>query len=1448
MSSFLSDKVVPFFKKILNIKDPKQHYADTIITNSKGEILLLQRSYNDDMAAGGWCLAGGKIDAGENAEEAAQREVQEETGLELTCTFIKTIEKENCVINYFQAQLKNDSDLIVVDNEEHYRYDFVLLENLDRYDLIFDLKEILEDLYQYVIPAVQTSSERLLTPEEEKFSGIKKSFDLGEIDEDDYLIYLQINSAIKNITKGFEEGKVSTEEYNNAIEKSKHYEFVKVVRDGKQFMQYRQVGTNKIDEDIEVGDQVSTSDKLELFIKKYSDKSFLITGDTYKNLELLRKIKSDAGVGTWNKTLKGWVFPLTAKASILSNLAENMEIGTYDETIAKEAVIDLKNSVDVGTPVEIDGVKTTVEEVSVNEEGKIEYTLAIEPEGSKEELNELMNLFDWAGSFLPEEEAKEEEPKEIEIPIGTISPDGKAIKTADGWEYIKQEPKKVTEKEIAIPPADDKKAEELINNATEENRAQTGKELFGKEAGVDPVSVEIEKNGMEDIKIEVKEFSTPSGEKIKAMDFTEIKKDQIQLSKQEDILNKPKPFFIPDINQSYFSGSFDDRFVFDYVRLEDDKYLISLNGFEKRTHYVVSDRSKDSSENYAVVNLDNLVAISDYYIKKRKAELKKEADEKNAYQVSLIPTWGDYRMSFKPFSYDRLSAKQQEKYSPEKWESLSMEQKLLEVPKMKDKPIQWKSASRIKEFSDSTYMNNKLYPMYKFFINKAYFTDRSKSITLDPCVKEYVETKKLIAIKRNDLEIQREDNDSTFEKGRETSYGDSGTKDILLDSHGVLVKRQNGDEINEAEVNKIKENLDKVFESFGDRSSMSRNFGLKISHAGAKNMHAKKAIGLYIPAYKAIGVSDNAHGKFGFTLAHEYAHFFDHWAGSKSNRHFASDDYQSTAGKIASLFRENMNQKTDDAYLQRSCECFARSFEQYHAMKHNGKDAIKSLINKIPYHSCPEHVNIEKFNTIIKPLIEQFIQENDHLLKSAYDELNIIDINNNFEIIKAGFDSLLINEEKYLEYLGKFNEIVKGDPSHGGKLVKKQITDKKGHKQTEWVKRGEEQSGDKEKSNNDLEPVKHSKNVLATYAAETPEKELKRVINESHDEKLRKAAHLELDRRNKKEKPQDDKKTEAKKKVEVKPKATTEKKPVKEKKEVTPQWFDKFKQYNLNNYPLGVPESEVEVNEGDKNNGWCLRWKSPTTKKTVYGYTPEALEKGEVKKWERSSLITKEFIDEVKNKSLDGLKSKDETVKQSAAAIFIVANTGLRIGSEDAFNQSGNEGVTTLSPKSVNIEGDTVNFEFIGKSYHKNVSQIKSKELAEFMTDLKEKAEKDKAKFLFDKVDRSDVDRIFKKNFGGDGVEGMKIKDMRTYKATEQAVQFLYDSKIELSGNEKKDIKAVGDVFKDLYNHVSNVLNNSPSMAKNAYINPKIRMDWLDKIGYKGDKEIFKSMEDIELF
>lgn len=100
---------------------PTTIYALALLcTNDK---ILLGRRFNTSFAPGLYCMPGGKVEAGETARQAVRREVQEETGLdiseklfELVHVFHRDGEGEYLVAFCFKADI---TGLKPTNNEPH---------------------------------------------------------------------------------------------------------------------------------------------------------------------------------------------------------------------------------------------------------------------------------------------------------------------------------------------------------------------------------------------------------------------------------------------------------------------------------------------------------------------------------------------------------------------------------------------------------------------------------------------------------------------------------------------------------------------------------------------------------------------------------------------------------------------------------------------------------------------------------------------------------------------------------------------------------------------------------------------------------------------------------------------------------------------------------------------------------------------------------------------------------------------------------------------------------------------------------------------------------------------------------------------------------------------------------------------------------------------------------
>jgi hypothetical protein len=478
--------------------------------------------------------------------------------------------------------------------------------------------------------------------------------------------------------------------------------------------------------------------------------------------------------------------------------------------------------------------------------------------------------------------------------------------------------------------ADDEAKAQAVSLAAAETRNAVQAVFFGEPDAAGPTAPPAYEYSPETVGVEVM-----GG--IHALDYTGVVPKAIGLLSPSRALDTARPSWVPEVSDSYFRKH-DGRLPF--IKLAENEYLVQVAGTSSRTS-----SSEDSA--YAKVNLEVLAGLHDYYGKRAKAMTKKAiADDIAKKKAEAIQWLQEHPESLDENAYNKST----------RW--------------YYERAAKGEVKSRIKPFR--TIGDNKAsYDQYYLIQRAAGKATRSEVWAyFGEMMREYKQ-------KTSDMEIQFEDNSSSFVKGRETSYGDSGTKATLLDQYGVRVKRQNGDEITDGEVADIRAALDSVFAAFGDRSSMARKYGLKISHSGDKLMHARRALGIYFPSYRAIGVTAQLGDKhMGFILAHEWAHFMDNYMGGELY-HYASDKFGSPAHKIADTFRNAMMKPQKSDYQNRTCECFARAFEEYHSIKSGDEKTLQEYRQ-----GQGNYVEPERFKATIAPLIEEFLKENNEILKS----------------------------------------------------------------------------------------------------------------------------------------------------------------------------------------------------------------------------------------------------------------------------------------------------------------------------------------------------------------------------------------------------------------------------------------------------------------------------------
>jgi hypothetical protein len=469
-------------------------------------------------------------------------------------------------------------------------------------------------------------------------------------------------------------------------------------------------------------------------------------------------------------------------------------------------------------------------------------------------------------------------------------------------------------------------------------------------------------------------------------DFRKVDTSEFNFD-EKTILTEPIPKYVPFINEDKFRGH---GYVFDAIRVTEDSYMVSVGSYQRK------DKQTNS---FFIATLDQLVLIIDYYTTKAKAKNIEEANRANErskeHYFSLSEEKRRYYM-FQRGIYDSLSAANKKKISREDFEALDLEGR-----EKYYLPIKHHAAKRIASKLGEGQMWISFHSMYEDFIDKTK-TLRDKNGNKDPkgryadpvVMKYWVDFAEMINYKLKDIKIQREDYSDTYKQAIETSFGESNTDDILKEKYGILVKRQNGDKIKPNEIELIKDSWIEIQKVYGNIKAEAIKHNLKISHSGEKLMFAMKALGVYIPQMGTIGVS-NKLGVVDFksTFSHETAHFIDNFIGELNGKRWATDNYESLAGRIAFTFRNSMNKNKSSQtdYINATKECFARAMQQYFGMKTEGEGAVtmnvdlKEFPEGLPFIKHPNFVNQITFKSEIEPLIEQFLKENLDVFETTVD-------------------------------------------------------------------------------------------------------------------------------------------------------------------------------------------------------------------------------------------------------------------------------------------------------------------------------------------------------------------------------------------------------------------------------------------------------------------------------
>lgn len=187
--------------------------------------------------------------------------------------------------------------------------------------------------------------------------------------------------------------------------------------------------------------------------------------------------------------------------------------------------------------------------------------------------------------------------------------------------------------------------------------------------------------------------------------------------------------------------------------------------------------------------------------------------------------------------------------------------------------------------------------------------------------------------------------------------------------------------------------------------------------------------------------------------------------------------------------------------------------------------------------------------------------------------------------------------------------------------------------------------------------------------------------------------------------------------------------------------------------------------------------------------------------------------------------------KVLAAIVWLLENTYIRIGNAEYEKENKHYGLTTLKNTHADIDGNTIKFEFKGKSgvYHK--VKIKSKRVASVVRKCQELPGQDLFEYRDDdgvlhSINSSDVNAYLKEISGRE----ITAKDFRTWAGTVLAAEILHTCGVSKKKTETK--QNLVDCVKKVAHH----LRNKPATARKYYVHPLILE------GYSRGKTLSKTL------
>ncbi len=195
----------------------------------------------------------------------------------------------------------------------------------------------------------------------------------------------------------------------------------------------------------------------------------------------------------------------------------------------------------------------------------------------------------------------------------------------------------------------------------------------------------------------------------------------------------------------------------------------------------------------------------------------------------------------------------------------------------------------------------------------------------------------------------------------------------------------------------------------------------------------------------------------------------------------------------------------------------------------------------------------------------------------------------------------------------------------------------------------------------------------------------------------------------------------------------------------------------------------------DKDSMWMASWTDVLTQKRKYVWLADTAgikQDRDRAKYDKAKKLANE-IDKIKDKIVKDMQNNDPKIRRISTACYLIYRTAMRVGDEKDPEEADTVGATTLRKEHIKLNGDSIEFDFLGKDsvrWQETVPAIGHDK--QFHDNLKELVSKKKdTDEIFDQITSRHVNLYY-----SSVVNGLTAKVFRTYLASSVVSKYLREN------------------------------------------------------------------------